>query len=186
MVRLHANGRNIVYQPLPTLLDVTCCVHLHTLLHVVVCCCAKFETGQTFQPTTPNTSFLLRDRRSVAQQCWIRLRSSSNIAGARTLITHGLQSLMGCILPTMHCRSQHCWELLHPFAHQCQHGRRGGDLFVFVGPGVGHLTDLVLPGEVIFESFFARRGDIWLPTWAKKTETEHLIPAHSRMRRTVW
>ena len=36
----------------------------------------------------------------------------------------------------------------------------GGDLIVFVGPGVGHLTDLVLPGEGIFESFFARRGDI--------------------------
>ena len=30
----------------------------------------------------------------------------------------------------------------------------GGDLIVFVGPGVGHLTDLVLPGEGIFESFF--------------------------------
>ena len=27
----------------------------------------------------------------------------------------------------------------------------GGDLIVFVGPGVGHLTDLVLPGEGIFE-----------------------------------
>ena len=36
----------------------------------------------------------------------------------------------------------------------------GGDLFVFVGPGVRHLTDLVLLGEGIFESFFARRGDI--------------------------
>ena len=36
----------------------------------------------------------------------------------------------------------------------------GGDLIVFVGPGAGHLTDLVLPGEGIFESFFARRGDI--------------------------
>ena len=36
----------------------------------------------------------------------------------------------------------------------------GADLIVFVGPGVGHLTDLVLPGEGIFESFFARRGDI--------------------------
>ena len=36
----------------------------------------------------------------------------------------------------------------------------GGDLIVFVGPGVGHLTDLVLIGEGIFESFFARRGDI--------------------------
>ena len=36
----------------------------------------------------------------------------------------------------------------------------GGDLIVFVCPGVGHLTDLVLPGEGIFESFFARRRDI--------------------------
>ena len=36
----------------------------------------------------------------------------------------------------------------------------GGDLIVFVGPGAGNLTDLVLPGEGIFESFFARRGDI--------------------------
>ena len=39
-------------------------------------------------------------------------------------------------------------------------GAWGRDLIVFVGPGVGHLTDLVLPGEGIFESFFARRGDI--------------------------
>ena len=49
--------------------------------HPVACCCAKFETGQTFQPTTPNI-FLFHDRRSVAQQCWIRLHSSSNIVGA--------------------------------------------------------------------------------------------------------
>ena len=34
------------------------------------------------------------------------------------------------------------------------------DLIVFVGPGVGPFTDLVLPGEGIFKSFFARRGDI--------------------------
>ena len=52
--------------------------------------------------------------------------------------------------------------------YQCHAGEEGarggrawgGDLIVFVGPGVGHLTDLVLPGEGIFESFFARRGDI--------------------------
>ena len=36
----------------------------------------------------------------------------------------------------------------------------GGDLIVVVVPRVRHLTDLVLPGEGIFESFFARRGDI--------------------------
>ena len=33
-----ANGRNIVGQQLLTLLDVTCCVRLHTLLHVETCC----------------------------------------------------------------------------------------------------------------------------------------------------
>ena len=42
-----------------TQLDVTCCICLHTLLHVVGCCCTKFETGQTFSymqtdTTTPN------------------------------------------------------------------------------------------------------------------------------------
>ena len=36
----------------------------------------------------------------------------------------------------------------------------GGDLIVFVGPGIGHLSDLVFPGEGILESFFAQRGDI--------------------------
>ena len=37
-------------------------------------------------------------------------------------------------------------------------GAWGGDLIVFVGPGVGNLTDLVLPGEGIFES-------VLRPTW---------------------
>ena len=65
IIKPRANGRNIVSQQLPKLLDVTCCVRLmlHVasccmLLEVVACCCAKFETGQTFQPTTPNISFV--------------------------------------------------------------------------------------------------------------------------------
>ena len=37
-VKPRENGRNIVGQQLPTLLDFTCCVRLHTLLHVVGCC----------------------------------------------------------------------------------------------------------------------------------------------------
>ena len=80
-----ANGRNIVGHQLPTLLDVTCCVRLHTLLHVVGCCCVllrKVWNRSNFSATTPNI-FLFRDRRSVAQQSWIRLHSSSNIVGAR-------------------------------------------------------------------------------------------------------
>ena len=34
----------------------------------------------------------------------------------------------------------------------------GRDLIVFVRSGVGHLTNLVLQWEGIFDSFFARRG----------------------------
>ena len=33
------------------------------------------------------------------------------------------RSIMGCILPTMHYRSPHIWELLHPLALQGQHRR---------------------------------------------------------------
>ena len=54
-----------------------CCM----LLSVSGSCCAKFETGQTFEPTTPNISFVPY-LQSVTQQYWTRLHSSSNIAGA--------------------------------------------------------------------------------------------------------
>ena len=53
----------------------------------------------------------------------------------------------------------------------------GGGLIVFVGPGVGHLLDLVLQGEGIFQSFLARCGDIRLLTRTKETVTEHMSPA---------
>ena len=54
------------------------------------------------------------------------------LLGPRTLITHGLQRLMGCILPTMHCRSQHCWELLRPFARSLRAVSRTAVLLVHV------------------------------------------------------
>ena len=38
-LRLRANGRHIVDQQLPTLFNVTCCVRLHILFHVVGYCC---------------------------------------------------------------------------------------------------------------------------------------------------
>ena len=115
------------------------CTPCFMLLDVVACCCAKFETCQTFQPTTLNIS-LFRDRRSVAQQCWICLHSSSNIVGAthahytRFTKTYGLcpshdalqvPTLLRVVasictplptwmqqLPTM--LAQQCWELLRP------------------------------------------------------------------------
>ena len=115
-----------------------CCVRFHTLLHVVPqmflrVVAQSLKPVKLFSQQLP-TFLLFCDRRSVAQQYihtlllppqrgWIRLHSSSNIVGPRTLIAHGVQRLMGCIFPTMHCRSQTGWELLHPFAHHCQHAR---------------------------------------------------------------
>ena len=65
-VRPRANGRNIVGQQLPTLLDVTCCVRLHMLLHVVA---PSLKPVKHFSQKLP-TILLFRDRWSVAQQCW--------------------------------------------------------------------------------------------------------------------
>ena len=112
-----------------------CCM----LLDVVACCCAKFETGQLFSQQLP-TFLLFCDRRSVAQQWWIRLHSSSNIVGATHAHypwftkTYGLYpshdalqvpTLLGVVasvytplptrtqqLPTLF--AQQCWELLRP------------------------------------------------------------------------
>ena len=136
-ILLLAVERNTVSQQLPALLDVTCCVSLQTLLHVVGCCCVKFETVKLFSPHLP-TLLLFRDHRSVAQQCWIRLQSSSNIVGATHAYyawftkTYGLYpshdalqvpTLLGVVasvctplptrtqeLPTL--LAQQCWELL--------------------------------------------------------------------------
>ena len=59
------------------------------------------QRGQTF--------ILFGDRRSVAQQCWIRLHSSSTPF-------HKGTRFYGLIHPTMHHKSQHGRELLRPFA----------------------------------------------------------------------
>ena len=57
------------------------------------------------------------ERNNVGSVC----TALPTLLGPRTLITHLLQRLMSCILPTMHCRSKTCWELLHPFASVSQH-----------------------------------------------------------------
>ena len=127
-----------------------CCV----LLDVVASCCAKFGSGQTFQSTTP-TFLLVRDRRSIAQQCWFRLHSSSNIVGATYAHyawftkTSGLYpsqdvlqvpTMLGVVasvctplptrtqqLPTL--LAQQCWELLHLFARSLStHGNSRASL----------------------------------------------------------
>ena len=83
-VRLHAALSPV--QTDATLLDVTCCVRFHTLLHVVPqmflrVVAQSLKPVKLFSQQLP-TFLLFCDRRSVAQQCWIRLHSSSNIVGA--------------------------------------------------------------------------------------------------------
>ena len=95
------------------------CTSCWMLLRVVA---QSLKPVKLFSQQLP--AFLLfRDRRSLAQQCWIRLHSSSNVVGATHAHYAWFTKIMGCILPTTHCRSKHCWELLHPFAHHCQHAR---------------------------------------------------------------
>ena len=91
-VKLRANERNVVG---------------YYMLRVAV------ETCQTFEPTTPNI-LLFRYRRSVAQQCWIRLHSSSNFVGATHAHYTWFTKAYGLFFPTMHFqhghnKSQHCW-----------------------------------------------------------------------------
>ena len=64
-----------------TLLDVTCCVRLLTLLHVVGSCCPKFETGQTLSYVQTNASIpnnvgelLANNFASVCSLCCMLLR----------------------------------------------------------------------------------------------------------------
>ena len=59
----------------------------------------------------------------------------------------------------------------------------GGDLIVFVGPGVGHLTDLVLPGEGIFESWRYLTANSDEKDWDQTYVSRFYA---SCMRRTVW
>ena len=102
---------------------------LRPFAHPVACCwmllcvvAKSLKPVKLFSQLLP-TFLLFRDHRSVAQQCWIVCIALPTLLGPSTLSTHGLQRLMGCLLPTMHFRSQHCWELLHPFAHHCQYAR---------------------------------------------------------------
>ena len=128
---------------------------LRPLAHPVACCwlllrvvAQSLKPVKLFSQQLP-TFPLFRDRRSVAQQCWIRLHSSSNIAGATHANyawftkTYGLYpshdalqvpTLLGVVafvstplptrtqqLPTL--LAQQCWELLRPFARSLKQRR---------------------------------------------------------------
>ena len=102
-----------------------CCM----LLDVVV---RSLKPVKLFSQQLP-TLLLFRDRRSVAQQCWIRLHSSSSNVGAthahdawftRTygwypshdVLHHCWELLHLAVCRPLPRRTQQCWELLRPFA----------------------------------------------------------------------
>ena len=111
----------------PTTPSIVGCYMLSPFAHPVACCwmllrvvAQSLKAVKLFSQQLP-TFLLFRDRQSVAQQCWIRLHSSSNIVGATHAHYAWFTKTYGLYPLTMHCRSQHCWESLHPFAHHCQH-----------------------------------------------------------------
>ena len=112
-----------------TLLDVTWCVRLHILLHVVTCCCIMLGVvAQSLKPVKRwskqlllPTFHLLRDHRSVAQHNGSICTARQTLLGPRTRVQYGLQSIMGCILPTMHCTGKivgSCCIRLHNTANK--------------------------------------------------------------------
>ena len=100
---------------------------LRPFAHPVACYCVllgvvaqSLEPVKLFSQQLP-TFLLFHDRRSVALQCWIRLHSSSNIAGdthayyTRSPKSYGLYPSHDA-LQVSTLLAQHCRELLRPLA----------------------------------------------------------------------
>ena len=137
----------------PTSPNIVGCYMLRPFAHPVACCWMLLRVVAQSLKLVKLFSQQLRafllfcDRRSVAQQRWIRLHGSSNIVGAThahyawITKTYGLYSshdalqipnLLGVVasvctplptrrqqLPTLSV--QQCWELLRPFARSLMH-----------------------------------------------------------------
>ena len=99
-----ANGLCKRMQHWPTtpnivLLNAVHVASVYTLLHVVGnCCWEKFETGQTSEPTTPNIYSVLWSPKPSETMLGPFAQFFPSLLGPRQHITHGLQSLMSCIL----------------------------------------------------------------------------------------
>ena len=129
------------------------CYMFASVSHPVACCCVLLGVvAQSLKPIKLlsqqlPTFRLFRDRWSVAQQCWIRLHSSSNIVGAThahytwSPESYGLypshDALKEPTLPGVVNNNNNnklylysvciincsLTALLHPFTHHCQHRR---------------------------------------------------------------
>ena len=99
------NGRNIVRQQLQTSLDVTCCVRLRTLLHVV-------------PPTTLGI---------VRRQCCVRLHGAKNLTGFKLCATTCNKPCSRTQHVTPNKGGSCCWsKMIRPFAprekYRCKYG----------------------------------------------------------------
>ena len=100
----------------PTTPKIVGCYMFRPFAHLVACCwmllrvvAQSLKPVKLFSQQLP-TFLLFRDRRSVRSNVGSVCTALPTLLGPRTVIMHGLQRLMGFILPTMHRRSQHCWR----------------------------------------------------------------------------
>ena len=101
---------------------VTCCVCLCTLLHVTLLCVVEKILKPVKLLSQQLPIFLLfRDRRSVAQQCWICWHSSYNV----TLVgaTHARYTSQSVKYYGLYPSHDAIRKSLQLFAHHYQHGR---------------------------------------------------------------
>ena len=104
--------------------------HFCMLLGVVA---QSLAPVKLLEPTTPNISFvpwspkrsatMLETFAQLFQQCW---------GHARAVHMVFIQSLMDCIVPTMHCRSQQCWQLLRPVARSLRSVRKSMTIILMI------------------------------------------------------
>ena len=126
-----ANGLNIVGQQLPTLLDVTCCVRLHTLLHVVAFCwellhkvlnwsnfCAN-NSQHSFVPWSPKRNATILDPLTqLFQHCWGLSRALHMVSKVLTRCTAGpkIVGVVASVCTSLPTRTQQLPILLRLFA----------------------------------------------------------------------
>ena len=109
--------------------NIVGCYILRPFAHPVACCWMLFRVvAQSLKPVKLfsqqlPTFLLFRDRRSVAQQCWIRLHSSSNIVGATYAHYAWITKTYGLYSSHDALQVPNLLGVVAPFAHHCQHAR---------------------------------------------------------------
>ena len=99
------------------------------LLRIVGSCYAKFETGQIFQATTPNISYVSFSPKRSATMLDSFAQLFPTLLGPGRRIIHALVFKVLWVVSFPPCTAgpnivaQQCWEFSHAFANHCKHGR---------------------------------------------------------------